>query len=95
MTIIEFYEELSRMLEKARDGKLSKTNAVTRLNQMIEEAKKSKIELDVNPDIFDFENLIKFDDERSYEEEEYSYESSYEEESEEEVDSSYDSEEGE
>jgi hypothetical protein len=82
MTIIDFYQELSDMLEKARAGKLSKESAVSRLNQMLEEAHKQEIEVEVSPDVFDYNNLLRFDDERSYVEEEYSYED--------EIDSSYD-----
>lgn len=74
MKIIDFYQELSDMLEQARDSSISKSNAQERLNQMIEELKQEGIEVDISPEIFDFQNLVKFDDERSYVEEESSYE---------------------
>lgn len=84
MTIIDFYQELSDMLESARAGRLSKESAVSRLNQMIEEAHKQGIEVEVSPEVFEYNNLVRFDDERSYVEEEYSYDEEAE------YDSSYD-----
>lgn len=84
MTIIDFYQELSDMLESARSGRLSKESAVSRLNQMIEEAHKQGIEVEVSPEVFEYNNLVRFDDERSYVEEEYSYDEEAE------YDSSYD-----
>jgi hypothetical protein len=84
MTIIDFYQELSDMLESARAGRLSKESAVSRLNQMLEEAHKQGIEVEVNPEVFEYNNLVRFDDERSYVEEEYSYDEEAE------YDSSYD-----
>jgi hypothetical protein len=84
MTIIDFYQELSDMLESARAGRLSKESAVSRLNQMLEEAHKQGIEVEVSPEVFEYNNLVRFDDERSYVEEEYSYDE------ESEYDSSYD-----
>ena len=86
MTIIDFYQELSDMLESARAGRLSKESAVSRLNQMLEEAHKQGIEVEVSPEVFEYNNLVRFDDERSYVEEEYSYDE------ESEYDSSYDEE---
>lgn len=84
MTIIDFYQELSDMLESARSGRLSKESAVSRLNQMLEEAHKQDIEVEVSPEVFEYNNLLRFDDERSYVEEEYSYDEEAE------YDSSYD-----
>ena len=84
MTIIDFYQELSDMLESARAGRLSKESAVSRLNQMLEEAHKQGIEVEVSPEVFEYNNLVRFDDERSYVEEEYSYDEEVE------YDSSYD-----
>lgn len=84
MTIIDFYQELSDMLESARAGRLSKESAVSRLNQMLEEAHKQGIEVEVSPEVFEYNNLVRFDDERSYVEEEYSYDEEAE------YDSSYD-----
>lgn len=74
MTIIDFYQELSDMLEQARSNRLSKEDALNRLDQMTQEMHKQGIQVDISRDIFDFNNLVKFDDERSYVEEEYSYE---------------------
>lgn len=84
MTIINFYQELSDMLESARAGRISKESAVSRLNQMLEEAHKQGIEVEVSPEVFEYNNLVRFDDERSYVEEEYSYDEEAE------YDSSYD-----
>lgn len=88
MTIIDFYQELSDMLESARSNNISKEDALSRLDQMTKELNEQGIEVDIDRDIFDFNNLVRFDDERSYAEEEYSYE-----EDEIEYDSSYDDEE--
>ncbi len=74
MTIIDFYTELSKMLEKARSGKISEKNGLQRLDEMIAEATQNGLEIDISRDIFKFENLVKFDDENSYEEDENSYE---------------------
>jgi hypothetical protein len=73
MTIVDFYQELSNMLEQARSYRLSKEDALNRLDQMTQEIQNQGIQVDISRDIFDFNNLVKFDDERSYVEEEYSY----------------------
>jgi len=73
MTIVDFYQELSNMLEQARSYRLSKEDALNRLDQMTQEIHNQGIQVDISRDIFDFNNLVKFDDERSYVEEEYSY----------------------
>lgn len=86
MTIIDFYQELSDMLESARSYNLSKENALARLEQMTAELKEAGIEVNISREIFDYNNLLRFDDERSYTEDEYSYE-----EDEIEIDTSYDS----
>lgn len=69
MTIIDFYQELSNMLEKARSGSLSKKDATARLKKMVQELKQTGIELDISPEIFNVDNLVQFDDEQSYVEE--------------------------
>lgn len=73
MTIIDFYQELSIMLEEARAGKLSETKGLEKLDKMLLKAKEAGLEVNISRDIFKFNNLVRFDDERSYVEEEYSY----------------------
>lgn len=73
MTIIDFYQELSMMLEEARAGRLSETKGLEQLDKMLLKAKESGLEVNISRDIFKFNNLVRFDDERSYVEEEYSY----------------------
>lgn len=73
MTIIDFYQELSIMLEEARAGKLSETKGLEKLDKMLLKAKEAGFEVNISRDIFKFNNLVRFDDERLYVEEEYSY----------------------
>jgi hypothetical protein len=62
MTIVDFYQELSNMLEQARSSRLSKEDALNRLDQMTQEMQNQGIQVDISRDIFDFNNLVKFDD---------------------------------
>lgn len=77
MNIIDFYKKLSLLLEEARERKISQKTASNLLNDLLIEAKNNKLDVDVSEDILSMDNLSKLDDERSFAEEEYSYENSY------------------
>ena len=68
MTILDFYRELSMILEKYREHNMSHSVALSKLRHIIEESHKSNLNIDVSEKILNIEYLAKFDDERSYEE---------------------------
>lgn len=73
MNIVEFYKKLSRILEMCREKTISFSDAHFRLNELLKEAEKSNLDVNISPSILDLDNLTNYDDENSYEE----YESSY------------------
>jgi len=81
MTIIEFYKKLSTLLTDAREKFISQTQAEKKLEELIEQAKDSKLDVKVSKDILDPIVLMRLDDEKSFREEEdydyYSDDSSY------------------
>lgn len=82
INIVEFYQRLSKLLEKYREEDYSRSTAIRIFNELMQEAKEANLDVEVNSSIFlDMDTLSEFDDERSYESN-YSYDSSYDEESE-------------
>ena len=81
MTIIEFYKKLSTLLTDAREKFISQTQSEKKLEELIEQAKDSKLDVKVSKDILDPIVLMRLDDEKSFREEEdydyYSDDSSY------------------
>jgi hypothetical protein len=73
--IVEFYSRISTILERYRENHMHYDNAVKGINELNELAKSFKIDVFVDSTILN--DLSVFDDERSYVEEDYSYESSY------------------
>jgi hypothetical protein len=81
MTIIDFYKQLSKILTDTREEFLSQREAKNKLENLLETAKSSSLDVTVNPEILDPVNLMRLDDERSFkpgEEDDFSYDSSYE-----------------
>ena len=79
MNIVDFYKKLSRILEMCREKSISHSDAQFQLSQLLAEAAKSNLDVDVSDKILNIDNLLNYDDEMSYEEQSYdSYESSYE-----------------
>ena len=66
MTIIDFYKKLSKILTDAREEFLSQTEAEEKLEKLLSEAKENKLNVDINPSILDPINLMRLDDENSY-----------------------------
>ena len=82
MNIEEFYKKLSRIIEMCREKSISHGEAEFKLNELKKEAELSNLDINISDNILDMNNLIKYDDEISYEEESSSYESSYDEDAE-------------
>lgn len=82
MNIVDFYKELSIILEEARERTISKSKASERLDSLIKKASDNKLDVQVSKDILNDGTLDKLDDEKSFSEPEYesSYESSYDDE---------------
>ena len=77
MTNIEFYTELSALLENYKVGKIDHKEALKRLTKLNLEAKKSNLELEVDAKILETTDVNDEDygaDDSSYED---SYDSSY------------------
>jgi hypothetical protein len=93
MTIVDFYKRLSRILEDCRERFKDKAESKELLEKLLEEAKESKLSVNIDPKILDDDTLMKLDDERSFTEPEPELDSSYEEDEdnsyEEDEDSSY------
>ena len=84
MTIIDFYKQLSKLLTDTRENFITKSQADKRLEELLEEAKKNKLDVNIDPNILDSTNLMRLDDEKSFTEssdDEYGFD----------TDSSYDS----
>lgn len=68
MNIVEFYEKLSKILEDYRKDTYNVSKAKLRLDELLEKAKESKLDVKISSDILTLDNIVKYDDERSYEE---------------------------
>ena len=66
MTIIDFYKSLSKLLTDARENFLTKKQAEEKLEALLEEAKKNKLDINIDPKILDQVNLMRLDDEKSF-----------------------------
>ena len=79
MTIIEFYKSLSSLLADTREEFLSQNQAKKKLDQLLEKAKESGLNINISENILDPINLMRLDDENSFkpEEDDYDYDSSY------------------
>ena len=79
MTIIEFYKSLSCLLTDTREEFLSQNQAKKKLDQLLEKAKESGLNINISENILDPINLMRLDDENSFkpEEDDYDYDSSY------------------
>ena len=79
MTIIEFYKSLSSLLSDTREEFLSQNQAKKKLDQLLEKAKESGLNINISENILDPINLMRLDDENSFkpEEDDYDYDSSY------------------
>jgi len=66
MTIIDFYKQLSKLLTDTRENFLTKSQAEKKLEELLEEAKKNKLDVNIDPKILDQVNLMRLDDENSY-----------------------------
>ncbi len=92
MNIVDFYKELSLILEEARERTISKKIASDRLDELLKKASDSKLDVEVSKEILNDETLNSLDDEKSFSEPEYYEEDSYESSYEESYESSYDEE---
>lgn len=85
MTIIDFYKSLSKLLTDTREGFTSREDGQAILDSLLSEAKKSKLSVNIDPNILEPINLMRLDDEKSFanEDDDFSfdagsdYESSY------------------
>ena len=81
MTIIEFYKSLSVLLTDTRENFLSQNQAKNKLNELLEKAKDSGLQVNISENILDPINLMRLDDENSFREDsedDYGLDSSYE-----------------
>jgi hypothetical protein len=76
MTIIDFYKELSRILERTRERLLSREEAEEKLNNLLQKAEEYDLHINISQNILDESTLIKLDDERSFTEPDYGDDSS-------------------
>ena len=77
MNIIEFYKQLSRILTDCRERFITKDEAKVKLEELVKQAKKSKLEVEISDDILDEHILMKLDDENSFTEIDWENNSSY------------------
>jgi hypothetical protein len=68
MTIIDFYKKLSKLLTDTRENFLTKSQAESKLEDLLEDAKKNKLDVKIDPNILDPVNLMRLDDEKSFRE---------------------------
>jgi hypothetical protein len=77
MTIIDFYKSLSKLLTDTRENFITKSQADKRLEELLEDAIKNKLDVKIDPNILDSTNLMRLDDEKSFrsEDDDYGFES--------------------
>jgi len=73
MTIIDFYKKLSNLLTDTRENFLTKSQAEKRLEELLEDAIKNKLDVKIDPNILDSTNLMRLDDEKSFRSEDDDY----------------------
>jgi hypothetical protein len=66
MTIIEFYKSLSNLLTDTREEFLSQNQSKKKLEQLLEKAKESGLNINISENILDPINLMRLDDENSF-----------------------------
>ena len=66
MTIIDFYKELSKLLKDTREDFITKSKAASKLQDLLEEAKKIGLDVEIDPNILDPVSLMRLDDEKSF-----------------------------
>lgn len=78
MTIIDFYKELSRLLTDAREEFISRREAESKLDDLLDRAEESNLQVHISKEILDPVYLMRLDDERSFSsDEDYQSDSSY------------------
>ena len=77
MTIIDFYKSLSKLLTDTREDFITKSQAEKKLEELLQDATKNKLDVKIDPNILDSTNLMRLDDENSYrtEDDDYRFES--------------------
>lgn len=65
MDIVDFYKQLSNILAMRGESEISQRTAETLLKDLNDKAKASNLDVNISTDVFD--NLSKFNDERSLE----------------------------
>jgi hypothetical protein len=77
MKIIDFYKSLSKLLTDTRENFITKSQAEKRLEELLEDAIKNKLDVKIDPNILDSTNLMRLDDENSFrsEDDDYGFES--------------------
>ena len=73
MDIIDFYKKLSNILEMRAESEISQKSAESLLKDLNDKAKASNLDVNISTDIFN--DLNKFNDERSLEADDSSYSS--------------------
>lgn len=66
MTIIEFYKSLSSLLTDTREEFFTQNQAKKKLDQLLEKAKESGLNINISENILDPINLMRLDDENSF-----------------------------
>jgi hypothetical protein len=66
MTIVEFYKKLSSLLTKKRENLISMSEAKQELRDLLSQAEKNEIQVEISNDILNQENLMRLDDENSF-----------------------------
>jgi len=79
MTIINFYKQLSKLLTDTREDFITKSQAEKKLEELLEDAKKNKLDVQIDPNILDSTNLMRLDDEKSFrpEDDDYGFDSDF------------------
>ena len=77
MTIIDFYKSLSKLLTDTREDFITKSQAEKKLEELLQDATKNKLDVKIDPNILDSTNLMRLDDEKSFrsEDDDYGFES--------------------
>jgi len=79
MTIIDFYKQLSKLLTDTREDFITKSQAEKKLEELLQDATKNKLDVKIDPNILDTTNLMRLDDEKSFrsEDDDYGFDSDF------------------
>ena len=79
MTIINFYKQLSKLLTDTREDFITKSQAEKKLEELLQDAIKNKLDVKIDPNILDSTNLMRLDDEKSFrsEDDDYGFDSDF------------------